>query len=93
MRLTLAGPTAEYEMRVQETLPLDIAAQGSANEYLYTFEAALPDDASGSYAVSPEARRNVVLNAGLTTEVSLREVSDNPVFYFGVTDAVASRGG
>jgi OmcA/MtrC family decaheme c-type cytochrome len=49
------------------------------------FETTLPADASGSYAVGSEARRDVILNEGFTNAMDFREqVLENPVFYFSV---------
>ena len=85
LNLRLAGPSDDYSFLASES-----AVEGSvpAGEgFMYSFTAAIPDDAEGSFAVAAESTRNVLLNAGTVEEFTHREASDNPVFYFGVTDA------
>ena len=82
--LLLAGPTTDYELltserAVEQSVPLD-------EGYTYTFETAIPIDATGTFAIGAEAFRTVVLNAGTTKELTQRETAENPMFYFEVTD-------
>lgn len=84
LNLAMAGPTTDYSFLSREnaqdaSIPLD-------GGFTYTFEEPLPGDAVGTFAVSAEARRNILLNEGTTEEFSQREAAENPVFYFGVTD-------
>ncbi|HSR54561.1 MAG TPA: OmcA/MtrC family decaheme c-type cytochrome [Acidobacteriota bacterium] len=82
--LILTGPTEDYTFFASEGVAG--AAEPFGDAFSYTFEAAIPDDAEGTFAVGAEAFRNVVLNEGLTNEMSVRETAENPVFFFGVTD-------
>jgi len=81
----LAGPTTDYSTLVRESSVQDTVIAVGDGSYTYTFEATLPADASGSYAVGAEARRDVLLNEGMTNEMAFREQAlENPVFYFSV---------
>jgi len=86
LRFLIAGPNTDFHFLASE------AAQGHAMEdgdhWTYTFNTQIPEDATGSYTISAEANRNVLLNAGTTTEVSYREtMGDHPTTAFAVTDA------
>ena len=91
--LVLAGPTTDYAMRVSEAaggaVPVGGISAAGVGAYSYTFEAAIPADAKGSFAMGAEAFRMVLLNPDTTKEFSHRETAENPVFYFPVTDAEA----
>ncbi|MEE8583658.1 MAG: OmcA/MtrC family decaheme c-type cytochrome, partial [Acidobacteriota bacterium] len=83
--LLIAGPTDDYSFLASERAVE--AAVPAGEGFMYTFDAAIPADAEGTFAVGAEAFRNVLLNAGTVVEFSFRETAENPVFYFGVTDA------
>lgn len=59
--------------------------------FTYTFEAALPDDATGRWAIGLEGYQNATLLAGTEQERTLRDAGENDVLYFtvngGPTDA------
>jgi OmcA/MtrC family decaheme c-type cytochrome len=81
----LAGPTTDYSALVQESSVQDAVTAVGDGSYTYTFEATLPANASGSYAVGSEGRRDVILNEGFSNAMDFREqVLENPVFYFSV---------
>ncbi len=81
----LAGPTTDYSTLFRESSVQDAVIAAGDGSYTYTFEATLPADASGSYAVGAESRRDVLLNEGFSNEMEFREqVLENPVFYFSV---------
>jgi len=89
IRFQLSGPTDDYSFHVTETATSDSVPVG-AGEYSYTFETAIPADAEGSFAIGTEGRREVLLNAGTTSEVEYEEQGRNtPVFFFPVTDEEA----
>ena len=91
MRLTLAGPTSDYTFRVQENAGTAVAGPVS---FSYTFNAALPSDATGTYAMGAEARRNVTFSGPLLGQsFTTQESAFNPVVYFGIggSEAVARR--
>jgi OmcA/MtrC family decaheme c-type cytochrome len=93
--ITFSGPTVPDYLTgnapVTEALPLTAAAIG--NQFSYTFTAALPPGASGTWAVGIEARREaatVHYRAGTNsadsfpwpyTGETLIEYADNPVVY------------
>jgi OmcA/MtrC family decaheme c-type cytochrome len=86
LNLVLAGPTTDYDNYVAED-PRKAPVVGG--EYAYTFSAALPADAKGSFAVGIEGYNNAVINAGTVREATVRDIGMNKIFYFPVTDAKA----
>jgi OmcA/MtrC family decaheme c-type cytochrome len=103
LSLVLAGPTTDYakfwseSLVISPTISTKAKDAGSGN-YTYTFDAAIPADAKGSYAVAMQGYINAQLKKadGSTlmgpdgkTPLVVRDVGYNPVFYFGVTDAKA----
>ncbi len=83
--LLLAGPTTDYSFLARESATMGSAPMG--DDYTYTFNAAIPADAEGTFAVGAEASRNVLLNPGTTKEMTFRETElQNPVMYVAVTD-------
>ncbi len=82
--LVLAGPTTDYSFRVSE--PAVEASVPLGEGYTYTFDAAIPADVEGTFAVGAEAFRSVVISGMTTLEMTVRETAENPVYYFGVTD-------
>jgi OmcA/MtrC family decaheme c-type cytochrome len=81
----LAGPTTDYSTLVRESSVQDAVIAVGDGSYTYTFEATLPADATGSYAIGSEGRRDVILNEGMTNAMDFREqMLENPVFYFSV---------
>ena len=90
LNLLLGGPTTEYAIN-----PFRERADGAAFDgtvSTYTFTAAIPADATGTWAVAIEARRTVTIDGGTNPDGSPRtfsvtEGATNPVFYVAVTDA------
>jgi OmcA/MtrC family decaheme c-type cytochrome len=85
LNLVLGGPTTDYAIN-----PFRENASGASfNGTLatYTFRNAIPQDATGTWAVSIEARRTVVLNPGTTKQMNVTEGAFNPVKYVAVTDS------
>ncbi len=85
LQLSLIGPTSDYREanRFQENaLQAQAAVDGT---HMYTFAAAIPDDASGSWAIGVEGRQVVDLLAGTVDQVSgVRDAAMNDVLYFSV---------
>jgi OmcA/MtrC family decaheme c-type cytochrome len=81
MNLVLTGPTADYNGYVSEDVR---KAQLTGNNYVYTFNASLPSNAAGSYAVGIEGYNNVTLNPNTTLSQVVRDVGFNQVTYFSV---------
>ncbi len=94
VRFTLAGPTSDYTFRVGPETATSAAIAGPSG-YSYTFSAALPADATGTYAIAAEARQVVTLAGPLLGQSfpGIRDQAFNPVFYFGVggSEAVPRR--
>ena len=81
LSLILSGPNSDYKTYVSESA---LAAGGSGGVYFWTFAAKIPADAKGSYTVSLEARKDVILLPGTTKQVTTRDVAANKQFYFSV---------
>ena len=83
--LTLAGPTTDYTAFGHGYVQEDASkAQGDNGTYTYTFTAAIPADAKGTYAVGLEGRRVETVLGGTTQQRSIQYGITNPVMYFSV---------
>lgn len=83
VNLLLGGPTTDYAID-----PFRENASGctfNGTVCVYTFRNAIPADATGTWAVSIEARRTVTLNAGTPKQRNVTEGADNPIKYIAVT--------
>ena len=85
LRLALNGPNDDFSFYVIETVGDKAVAKGS--NWSYTFEAALPEDAMGSYTVSMEGRVDADVDYGDEVEGE-RDYAQNPMMAFAVTDAM-----
>ena len=97
---TISGPTSDYGYLLPATgfqgvfgnLPGNnpwqenaLSATAGSGGNTYTFTAALPSNATGTWALGAEAFRNVTINGSLIGQSFLvRESAYNPVFYFSV---------
>jgi OmcA/MtrC family decaheme c-type cytochrome len=83
----LAGPTASYttfwrESGVNTTRSVYDAVTGQTS---YTCQNAIPADATGTWTMSLDAYRTVLLKrADKKTDISVREAAFNPIQYFAV---------
>ncbi len=85
-RFNLSGPTTDYGMQIRESEPLTESVPFEGG-FTYDFTATIPSDATGTYVIGHESRRDAILNEGTTEELAIRESSgENALFYFGVTD-------
>ena len=76
-------PTTDYTSFATGYVQEDISkATGSSGTYNYTFTAALPSNAAGTFAVGLEGRRVETVLAGTTKERSIQYGATNPVMYF-----------
>ncbi len=85
LRANFVGPTIDYNMApINETITGATFANGVAT---YTFKAAIPATASGTWALELEGRLNATLIMGgdPTATLSQRDALDNVVNYFAVT--------
>jgi OmcA/MtrC family decaheme c-type cytochrome len=76
-RIYMAGPTTDFPSYVRE----DALRSPSAGDgrYIYTFNAAIPADAQGSFQFGIEGYRNVNLLAGTTKARTVRDIGPNQV--------------
>ena len=81
LNLVLAGPTTDYNAYVSEDVR---TAKASGPLFVYTFKAALPANATGSYVVGIEGYRNITINPNTVNSAVVRDVGFNQVFYFPV---------
>ncbi len=89
LNLVMSGPTTDYSVPPQIRERADGATVSGSN-YSYTFKAAIPADATGTWGFSIEARLVVTLNpAPRLGPTTVRDAAFNPVFYAAVTDSVA----
>lgn len=90
LSLVLAGPTTDYATWIQESA---LQAQDvGGGRFAYTFTAAIPATARGSFTIGMEGYRNFTLMAGTTREMTVRDAGKNVQKTFAVDgSAVAMR--
>jgi OmcA/MtrC family decaheme c-type cytochrome len=81
LQIVMAGPTSDYSNYVSESV---IGAPGSGGTYTYTFKAAVPAGATGSYAMGIEGYRSIDISPGTVNQQTVRDAGVNKVFYFSV---------
>ena len=81
LALLLAGPTADYSSYVSESA---LGATGSNGTYQFTFNAAVPADASGSWTVAVEGYKAITLLPGTTKQMAARDIGINKQISFSV---------
>src|SRR5450759_884241 len=84
LNLVMTGPTTDYNGYVSEDVR---KATPSGPQFVYTFTAALPATATGSYAVGIEGYKNFTINANTVNSAVVRDIGFNKVFYFAVGGA------
>jgi OmcA/MtrC family decaheme c-type cytochrome len=83
LALVLAGPTSDYTTYVSED-PRTRATGGQDGRYTYTFTAALPQNARGTYTIGIEGYRQLVLLAGTQKQMTVRDAGINKTINFAV---------
>jgi hypothetical protein len=86
LRLAINGPNDDFDVYIQETVGSNAIVAG--DNWTYTFEAPLPEDATGSYTVSVEGRNEVSIDFG-DEVVEEEDQIENTLMAFAVTDSVA----
>jgi OmcA/MtrC family decaheme c-type cytochrome len=81
LALILAGPAADYGTAIAEDA---LKSEGADGRYTWTFQAALPAGATGTYSVGIEGYREVKLLEGTKRQRSVRDAGRNEVLYFSV---------
>lgn len=88
LSLTLAGPTSDYKTVITENpVGKTTVANGVGT---YTFAAAVPSDAKGTFVIEAESYLNTTIQK-LNGTMSVRDASDNVVYPFAVTGTVTPR--
>ena len=86
LRFVLSGPNDDWDFYADETVGGSAVPMG--DHWTYTFEAAIPEDAEGSFTVSMEGRIEVEVDYGNETDTE-RDYAENPMMAFAVTDTEA----
>lgn len=81
LNLVMAGPTDDYASLVSESAR---NASGSGGTYTYTFQNAIPANATGTYTIGIEGYRNITLLPNTTTPQVVRDVGHNAIINFSV---------
>lgn len=79
----VGGPNTDYSKYFRENLTAANTV-ASGDSWIYTFNTAIPADATGSWTLAADVYRNITLNPGPTG--TTREAAPNPIFPFVVTD-------
>ena len=88
----LAGPTSSYSKYYRESALTKAVFSAAAGTTTYTFIAALPADATGTWTVSGDIYRNATLKRGDgKADLALREAATNPIKYVAVTGTITPR--
>jgi OmcA/MtrC family decaheme c-type cytochrome len=94
LSLTMAGPTTDYGYTsfgsdvstpgyVTEGV-INSASCGADGTCMYTFNHAIPADASGTYAIGIEGRLRATLLPGTVTQMTVNYAGKNQVIYFSL---------
>jgi OmcA/MtrC family decaheme c-type cytochrome len=87
-----AGPTSSYSKYIRESGLTKGVFNATAGTTSYTFTAALPADAVGTWTMSADIYRNATLKrADGKADITLREAATNPIKYVALTGTVAAR--
>ncbi len=88
----LAGPTSNYGLNFRENAITKGVFSAAAGTTTYTFTAALPANATGTWTISADLRRNVSLKRGDgKADIAIQESTLNPIKYVAVTGALTPR--
>jgi OmcA/MtrC family decaheme c-type cytochrome len=88
----LAGPNSNYSLLFRENALTGGIFDATSGTTKYTFLAALPADASGTWTISADTRRNINLKRGDgKADIAVREAAMNPFKYVAVTGTVTPR--
>ena len=81
LNLTLGGPASDYAAAFSESAR---KATGSNGTYTYTFQKPIPANATGTYTIGIEGRRNITLLPGTVTATTVADAGQNQVINFSV---------
>ncbi len=89
LAFTLAGSTSDYSRYWNEQVTANQASDLGGGTYEYTFNQAIPQDATGSYAVGIEGYIEGPINGFGGRQITVRDAGFNRVLYAPVTDRAA----
>jgi OmcA/MtrC family decaheme c-type cytochrome len=89
LSLVMAGPAAEYQTYVSESA-IGAAATNTPGTFTYNFKAAIPGNATGTWAIGIEGYRNYTVLPGTTTATTVRDVGFNQLYPFSVDGSPVS---
>jgi OmcA/MtrC family decaheme c-type cytochrome len=81
LNLTIGGPTSDYAASFSESA---LKATGSNGTYTYTFQNPIPANATGTYTIGIEGRRNITLLPGTVTAMTVADAGQNQIINFSV---------
>jgi OmcA/MtrC family decaheme c-type cytochrome len=88
----LAGSTANYAPNFRENAIASSVYDATAGTTTYTFTKAIPADATGTWTVSADLRRNVTLKrADGKADIAIQESTVNPIKYIALTGTMTPR--
>lgn len=88
----VGGPTTSYRASIRESAVGKAIFDATKGTSTYTFNTALPSDASGTWTVTADIYRNVSLTrADGKANISVREAAFNPIQNVAITGAVTPR--
>ncbi len=87
LAVLMGGPTTDYAVNPNNFRESANGAAFDGTTATYTFTHAIPQDATGTWAFSLEARQSVALDPHPQDQVTYSETTFNPVYYAAVTDA------
>ncbi|HUP47632.1 MAG TPA: hypothetical protein VNA04_02465, partial [Thermoanaerobaculia bacterium] len=87
-----AGPTSSYTQYYREDARSRATFDAATGYTTYTFNAMIPEDATGSWGFSADIYRNATIKrADGKADITLREAAFNPIRYAAVTGTVQAR--
>ncbi|HEX6642342.1 MAG TPA: OmcA/MtrC family decaheme c-type cytochrome, partial [Thermoanaerobaculia bacterium] len=87
----LAGPTSDYSWYRREEGRTTGVYDPTTGTTTYTFTNAIPADATGSWTISVDIRRNVTLKRGDGgADIAIQESTINPIKYVSLTGGTAT---
>lgn len=90
----LAGPTSSYSKMFREAAPARAVFDPVTGQTLFTFNAMIPEDATGTWTISGDFYRNATIQRAVpdgtgATTITLREAAFNPIHYVALDGGTA----
>ena len=87
LRFTISGPNEDFDFYVAETVGGNAVQDGQ--NWTYTFNASIPEDAMGSYTLGVEGRNMIDVDFGGGDVETEEDQAQDSILGFAVTDSVA----